>query len=471
MSTYRAHVSDLFFPLILLLGDIYSLFFQAYQAHFRINYFLAVDPPSGYPGSLSSHEKRAMHIADIAFMALLDDTRLLVSEGVRRDISRRILEASSPKARNSEMTRADAREKHLKLWLAMDMPLTYKHGQRGEIEVFNTLLQAVVSVEEDIKGGLPNWQSNAMSPSEFVTLLLNMSSPSSPAPLSPPVLRDGSFLPILKEAHRSLLCLSEKSTSSNQRAFVSHHFSEALVRLKIHFVPYHLPQTGARGAPRKKTVYNSWIQLGRRESRLDLPLPPSQPLPSPSQQAVAIAHSNALATASNADWYVKRISMVDLHTIMNFIRLPSDFALISGAKGQYVDDTYAWVRDVYDGTKPAHHLALIVAIVASSFLPTLFLPVDSTLKPRFAGALTVSQVRDIYDSIPWVARTKKGMTDKSIFVAMFTTFIIALYEPASPLRQHMKSSPKNGLGNPWTDKHCPYPIAFPSPLLHISFLS
>ena len=469
LSTYDACVSDLFLFMMFFLGYVYLLLFQAYQAHFHINYFLTVGPPLSDPGSSSSVENRAKLIADIAFMALFDDTKMLVSEGVRRDMARRILEASSPEVKTLEISRAKTREKHLNQWLAMDTPLTY--GPSGSAGPFHTLLQAVVSADKDIEGGLPNWQSNAMSPADFVALLVNMSSPSSPAPLSAPVLKDGSFLPLLKEAHRALLSLCQHTTPSNQRVYVSNHFSRAVVRLKIHFVPFHLPQSGTRGAPRRKTVYNSWIQLGRRESRTDLPLPPYQPLLSLSQQAVAAAHSNALATDSNADWYAKRISLVDLHTILHYIRLPSDFASISGGKAKYVGDTYSWVRDAYDGTKPAHHLALIVGIVASCLLPSLFLPTDPELKARFAEAATVSEVRAIYGSIPWVSREKKGMKDPSIFVTMFTTFIIALYEPNSPLRQHMASSARKGLGNPWTDKHCVYPNVFLCVLIHAWFLS
>ena len=46
------------------------------------------------------------------------------------------------------------------------------------------------------------------------------------------------------------------------------------------------------------------------------------------------------------------------------------------------------------------------------------------------------------------------MTDQAIFFGMFTTFILAHYEPASPLRWHMQDSVKMGLGNAWTTKYC-----------------
>ena len=44
------------------------------------------------------------------------------------------------------------------------------------------------------------------------------------------------------------------------------------------------------------------------------------------------------------------------------------------------------------------------------------------------------------------------MTEPSIFLSMFSTFIAALYSEESPLRQDMKE--KHGvMGTHWTDKH------------------
>jgi hypothetical protein len=63
-------------------------------------------------------------------------------------------------------------------------------------------------------------------------------------------------------------------------------------------------------------------------------------------------------------------------------------------------------------------------------------------------------VAAIYRNIDWVSRNKKGMKKKSIFICMFTTFIIALYEPKSPLRIHIQNTPRMGLGDVWTEKHC-----------------
>jgi hypothetical protein len=76
-----------------------------------------------------------------------------------------------------------------------------------------------------------------------------------------------------------------------------------------------------------------------------------------------------------------------------------------------------------------------------------------TPKALFLSANTWKEIRDIYSDIDWISRPKKGMSEKSIFVAMFTTFIIALYDDDSPLCQCMILTMRKGLGDDWTKKH------------------
>jgi hypothetical protein len=210
---------------------------EAYQAHFCISYFLMVDPLSTYSTCPTLFENWAMHISDIAFMAFLDDTRQLVTDGVHCNVAHCILEARTPEDKFLEIAHGEARDAHLKQWLAMDVPLSY--GLCGETRAFQTLLHTVLSEEKEIVAGLPNVEENGkMSPTDFVNLLLNMSAPSSPSPLSTPVLRDGSFLPILREAHCLFLSLSQQGTLLNQRAFVFNHFFQAVNHLKIHFISF-----------------------------------------------------------------------------------------------------------------------------------------------------------------------------------------------------------------------------------------
>src|ERR1700761_6598947 len=207
--------------------------FQAYEAKLRIGYFASVDPKIAYDGLLSSVHLRAMRIAEITLLALVDDTRTLVSEGVRKDISRRISEADADD-RTTEIAYGERRESFLRQWLATEYPLSYDDGP---VQTFTWLIFAVMSSPSALIA-LKTFETRDSSPSAFVDLLIDMSSPLSTSPLSPvaPVVKNGAFLPLLKEAHSMLISLSAGSDAIN-KAFVSAFFTRAISHLRILYIP------------------------------------------------------------------------------------------------------------------------------------------------------------------------------------------------------------------------------------------
>jgi len=391
-----------------------------------------------------------MRILEIAFQSFFDDTKQLVADGVRKEIALCISRAQSQDEKRTKTIRGKEREKNLKRWLLLDRPLAY--GQNDQHQAYQTLVQAVVSDENRISYGLPNLDEHAMTPSNFVKLLLEMSNPNSPSPPRAPVVPNGSFLPILKLAHQNLIVLSKAEDEEAENDFVLSIFSFALEYLKVCFFPSHQPRTNSQGAPNRKAVYDSWGHLGLRDQERPRICPQPSTHPTSSQRAADTALDNALTKDCNAEWFLHGLSLETLHSILHKTNLPSDFGTPSRADAAYVNDTYRWVKEAYDGTKRIHHLALLVSIIASHLLPYLFMPKEID-KSDFERATTKAKVRELYGNIDWVEKGKKGQKKKPIFVAMFTTFIIALYEQTSPLRRHMRSSQRHGLGDGWTKKH------------------
>jgi hypothetical protein len=83
--------------------------------------------------------------------------------------------------------------------------------------------------------------------------------------------------------------------------------------------------------------------------------------------------------------------------------LPSDFGNPSHAQATYVNDTYKWVKEAYNGTKRIYHLALLISIIASQLLPYLFMPKDID-KSTFERATTKEKLRELYGNIMWVGK-------------------------------------------------------------------
>ena len=412
-----------------------------------------------------------MRILEIAFHEFFHDTKQLIAEGVRHDIDHRI--SNLPLDHNSSdlHQRAKEREINLKHWLKLDNPLAY--GYKDKTKSFETLLQAIVADKEDIIHGLPHMMKHAMTPSTFVSSLMAMSRPHFPAAPYAPVLSNGSFLPTLKLAHSKLLHLAD---TDNSESFVSTMFLHAIKYLDISFIPSHLPRTGSRGAPNKKPIYNSWAYLGLQDLDAPNPLPLSSNAPSFSQSAASIALTNILSHDSNAAWSIHPLHLKDIHSIIHKANLPIDYATPSPANASYVNDTFNWVKQAYDHRKPLHHLALLVSLIITCLRPNLFLPTDPSIKTLFTSANTKDKVRAVYHSLPWInkKKDKKGLSDETLLVSMFTTFIIALYEPTSPLRIYMQSSSRGGLGDAWTAKYSMYTFFYTfliSLILSISFKS
>jgi hypothetical protein len=410
-----------------------------------------VEPTHNYPGIASPYGNRAMRILEIAFSAFFDDTKQLVATGVRDSTANQISEAQSIEEKNKANTRALERERHLKAWLKSERPLAYGHN--NDKMTFEHLVQAVVTESEDICHGLPNMMNHSMTPTDFASDLIQMSKPYFPTPPHAPVLSNGSFLPVLKLSHKKLVILSRHDKAPSEDAYLLKMFLFAIHHFDISFIPSHIRRTATRGAPNKKAVYNSWAYLGLRDAHSSQPLPSTSNAPSSSQRAASIALNNALAKDCNASWTIYPLHLSTIVSILHKASLPSDWSIPPPVDEAYVNETYTWVKQAYDSRKPLHHLALIVSLIITCIRPQLFLPSGSNFRQLFKKADTKKAVKAQYDSLPWDVRKQKGLKDELRMVTMFTTFIIALYEPTSPLRIHMNLSHKQGLGDAWTSKH------------------
>jgi hypothetical protein len=403
-----------------------------------------------------------MRILEIAFSAFFDDTKKLVSDGVKRDIAYINEQADTPSELEAARLDARRREYALKSWLALARPLAY--GNDDKSDAHKLLVNAVVADKDLICYGLPNLQEHSMAPSALAESLLRFASAPHPSRPIAPVLSSGTFLPILCVALEAITSMNSFMDKETLDLFLSKALLNAIHLFKIRFVPSHKSRSSSSRAPPRTAVFNSWASLGLQDQQhRHLSLNPSSE-PS-SSRASEVALTNALAFDCHAEWTASTVSLATLHSVLHRTSLPSDFSPPISTKAPYVDQTYVWVRNRYDGTKAIHHLAVIISIIASSLLPSLFMP-TSVNKTLFLQATSRQAVTDLYHSIPWVSRNKKGMTDKSIFISMITTFVIALYEDESPLRLHMAQSSKMGLGDPWTSKHCTtFPSLFSTSLL------
>jgi hypothetical protein len=108
-----------------------------------------------YPEISNPIINKGLNICGIAFKALFEDTKHLVTLGVRADIAHRKATASSREELSEASSRAVLRESSLASWVRSTNPLQY--GQRAEKnETFKALLEAVSLDDHSVHHGLPN---------------------------------------------------------------------------------------------------------------------------------------------------------------------------------------------------------------------------------------------------------------------------------------------------------------------------
>jgi hypothetical protein len=162
-----------------------------------------------------------------------------------------------------------------------------------------------------------------------------------------------------------------------------------------------------------------------------------------------IQHADA-----NAPWNAVPIKVSDLHRYLNRQVLPSDFKLPELPSAGPVKETYQQVLQTIQLSERLPRLALLVAILFSKLCPNVFTQTSGVDADSSALASTNESAREFLNNLPWSSRLgsgKKGTRQRSIYIAMVTVYIVAMYDPQSPIRvQHEQSG---SFGSSWTEKH------------------
>ena len=122
----------------------------------------------------------------------------------------------------------------------------------------------------------------------------------------------------------------------------------------------------------------------------------------------------------------------------------------------YIGKMYKHCIGCYNSANLVHQYALLIGIVLSHCLPDIFFPATIQNYIKRAGADNSSSaiVNYCWMSVPWVEHKVKGVKDGRKHLAMFTIFIMTLYDEESSLRVEMAKLLKVGaLGELWTNKH------------------
>jgi hypothetical protein len=408
---------------------------QIYETTFRIQHAILGKTDRWKNQVSDGAVRQAVVIAEVAFNMYFNDVKSIVKKGVEGDIERFAME---DEVMNVARGIGKHRRERLKEWIT-------KGTDMLNYDSYVTLLRALASTPEEVVAGLPRMGETEITTMVFAESLYKMVQDPARNPVKAPILAKGAFLPALKVAIQHI---GKLSTVEHKVKFVVHVLQLTTELLKIKFIPWSARHEGA-GRPPRVPVWNSWASLGAKDEEkggLSMTLRPEEAM----HKAATDAQKAAMRRDAYAPWSAGDVKLRDLDSSLERRNLPDDWVIPQQSSG-YVLETYEYVRDTYDEKNDVHRLALLVGIVMSRCLPDIFPP--GTTATRLKGAKSRAETRQIAKNLPWTSKTKtKGTKESAVFMAMFVTFIIAIYDGSSPLRRYMQEH-EESMGGLWTDKH------------------
>ncbi|KAG1721838.1 hypothetical protein EDB19DRAFT_1917044 [Suillus lakei] len=416
--------------------------YEAYEARFTIRHAINYLPARIY-AHISNYSMRvACYAAEIGLRVYFDDVKRLVQDSV-------LLEIQPALDGNDRHARRTANDRHTALsrWLDEEHPLSYSSN------ILAYLLRAIVDTNDgNRKLELTKSHLGSKPVSFFVDIILKQCSTNPTPRRQPPFITGGHFLAVMRVAIDEMKrCASRDSvTGRDVDSFVSETITHVCQSLKINHIPWCTNPIGGGGTPSSIIVHNVWLNLGAATA----PKPASSASFLTRRESLQVAALNSSAQVqledSRGDWSASDVRLHNFASVVHKVVLPMEWSTDRASltsSPQYIIDTYNYVQTAFDMSVPIHQLAVIISIAFSGLLPKVYPPKAVQAEIPKASHLLTSYVRDL----EWVSRPKKGASNPEPFVTMMSTFIIALYDPESPISVILRS-PKPDIKD-WVSKH------------------
>ncbi|KAF8833578.1 hypothetical protein BDN67DRAFT_985937, partial [Paxillus ammoniavirescens] len=417
--------------------------YQAYEARFTIHHAIDNIPAGVYANIECPTMQLSCYAAEIGLRVYFNDAKHLIHRKVMEEIQVD-LESNDLQMRR----KAEERQTALSKWLGEDLPFSYSG------DVFPCLLQAVVHPEAE-KIELTESHLGRQPISFFVGAIVKQcTQPQNKR--CPPFIKGGNFLPVMRvgidEIKRAAIRSGVKE--DGLISYITEAISHVCDALKINHVPWSPIPTGRPGNSSKEITHNVWLNLG------GIPAPKTQPFTSfltrqQSSKLLAVrASENIRADDPRGEWFALDVRLNSFASVLHKIVLPNECAVENASVStgpKYISDTYHFVHNTFAASKPLHQLAVFVATAFAGLVPKVFTRRAAGEGPNDPAALAAC-IR----GLEWEAREKRGVTEQEPFIVLMTTYIIALYEPTSPLSVLMKD---NASTDKWVKKHWPFASA------------
>jgi hypothetical protein len=388
----------------------------------------------------TSELRHASAIALVALQAYIADVKALVAAAVNKECADEEGDFGIANSSNSK-----SRLTSLRKWLSCSHPLSYQD------RAFEHLLRCIVPNPEDHSDGLPNLSKEQLTIRDFSLRIISMTQPNKPSVVTAPLISSAPSTTVFRIAVTYMLKYAPQHSSRAAESFMQDAFSGAANHLHINHVPWHVANTGARGRRSRTPVHTSWVNLGKASGSQTMSQAKAR-----QPNGAAEASKKAQASDARAPWAVQSITLQSLPQFISRDSLPDEFCLENidiekGEKEPLIRQIYEWVFTNFNSRKPIHKIALLAGIYISKILPDIF--TDGAYNPELGdGGYAITQA---LRALPWNPNrsTRKGCRSENQFIAMVPAYIIAVYEPESPLRRYFADRQGKSFPQRWNSKN------------------
>ncbi|KAF8872689.1 hypothetical protein BD779DRAFT_1679574 [Infundibulicybe gibba] len=423
-----------------------EIHWETYKARMDLLHLSQHIPAGLYPATTPAKHRQALVGLYYGMGLLVRDMRNLVIHGVEAA-------TKGDLASDDYVIVANAKDRlnSLKAWREYKAPFS------STTRTASSLIRTVAS--DHYQEGLPPSNPATITPKALATRLVAHCYPEIKLPLCAPFSKLGSAHTVLRLALIMMVNLLSRTLGPTLESVMVASVEQLLTDLSISHIPWHRPPTGNRGRSSRTPVYNIWmrIYLGpeERADHVDTLIGAS------SADAVNALIGARLINSqdSRGKYEICSLSWSDAKRLLTRRTLPDEYTRTEadstrtgpGPDGEtYIHRTYDHVSRVFKGLEdPLHHLALLSCLALIRSLPRVLC--EHRAAPpglsKESGPIT-SAVR----STPWFARPgKRGVSEGSPFVTMWIAFVVARFDPASPLNDERRRT--GSLGRLWLDKN------------------
>ncbi|KAF8873034.1 hypothetical protein BD779DRAFT_1477248 [Infundibulicybe gibba] len=423
-----------------------EIHWETYKARMDLLHLSQHIPAGLYPATTPAMHRQALVGLYYGMGLLVRDMRNLVTHGV---------EAATKGDLTSDdyviVANAKDRLNSLKAWRKYKAPFS------STTRTASSLIRTVAS--DHYQEGLPPSNPATITPKALTTRLVAHCYPDIKLPLCAPFSKLGSAHTVLRLALIMMANLLSRTLGPTLESVMVASVEQLLTDLSISHIPWHRPPTGNRGRNSTTPVYNIWVRIylgpEERADHVDTLIGAS------SADAVNALIGARLINSqdSRGKYEICSLSWSNAKRLLTRRTLPDEYTRTEadstrtsdGPEGEtYIHRTCDHVSRVFKGLgDPLHLLALLSCLALIRSLPRVLYAKRAA--PPGLGQDS-DQITSAVRSTPWFARPgKRGVSEGSPFVTMWIAFVVARFDPASPLNNERRHT--GSLGKLWLDKN------------------